>query len=297
MGRDTSGKRQKVSNNDKTTLNFQPIIESDVVTLIENIADEAIIDAVQATTLQMANPILLPTGTAAVPSIGFTADHTTGLYRAAGNTIGLSTNGVNRLSVSNTFVTVNTGFSSTYQGYFGGQLIVGAATDSTDSTTGCFVTTGGIGIGKNINCDGDINCGGDINCDTINFGGAALKTYSVGGSNVGTSWNPSVVDSSNMSSITITNDKYFKMGCFVYCQAKVSATFTLGGPSSITLSAPGTVTYPMGQIWSNDVALTAPIIGFCSASSGNLKFFIDVSVAFEGSHDCYVSALYVDSSE
>lgn len=75
-------------------------------------------------------------GTAAAPSMSFTSDTDTGIYRIGANNLGITAGGTLRLDISSTAVTSAI------------PVIVTDATDATTSTTGSIKTAGGMGIAK-----------------------------------------------------------------------------------------------------------------------------------------------------
>jgi hypothetical protein len=80
---------------------------------------------------------LFGAGTAAAPSMAFSVDTDTGIYRAAANKLGVATQGVSRLIIDDNGVAA---FSGT--------------TDSSSSSTGAITTAGGIGVAKSISVGG-----------------------------------------------------------------------------------------------------------------------------------------------
>lgn len=86
-------------------------------------------------------------GTAAAPSMTFTSDSDTGLYRSAANTLGVSAGGANIVDISATSVAVASAAA----------LRIANTTASTTKDTGSAIFEGGIGVEKEIYAGLSIN--------------------------------------------------------------------------------------------------------------------------------------------
>lgn len=106
-------------------------------------------------------------GTAALPSISFISDPNTGFYSAGADTIGISTGGAVRATVSSAGVlnltatteatTGGAGSFTTSGGIYAAKAIAsGSTTDSTTTTTGGLLIAGGAGISKTLSTTGRI---------------------------------------------------------------------------------------------------------------------------------------------
>lgn len=113
-----------------------------------------------------------PDGTAAAPSIAFESDGGNGLYLAATDTIGISTNGVSRATISTTAIT--SALPIALSGSTSGSVtltpvaVAGTTTITLPATTGTVVTTGDSGtvtstmIANGTIVDADINASAGI---------------------------------------------------------------------------------------------------------------------------------------
>lgn len=82
--------------------------------------------------------VTLEDGTVALPSVTFTSDTDSGIYRIGANNIGVGVNGTKVLDVATTGLGVT------------GIVTVSSTTDSTTKDTGSIITEGGIGVEKAI---------------------------------------------------------------------------------------------------------------------------------------------------
>lgn len=120
--------------------------------------------------ITMSHPVLNAAGSASAPSISFSADPDTGMYSAGANSIGFATNGVLRMTIDNSGVTVGSSGAGNIVSDAGQDMTV-AAGDSTSAGAGAnLVLQGGLptdGNGGNVNISarngvGTNRDGGDI---------------------------------------------------------------------------------------------------------------------------------------
>ena len=119
-----------------------PVVAADFNPLVTAVND--IIDGTTSLT-----EVEVGNGTAAAPSMTFTSDPDTGIYRVGVNDIGVSTGGVLAVDISTTVATV----AATIQ------VVSSNTTDSTTKDTGSIITEGGIGVEKAIFAGTTINAG------------------------------------------------------------------------------------------------------------------------------------------
>lgn len=67
--------------------------------------------------LTLSNKLILPNGTSGLPSLTFSNSPTTGLYLIAANSVGISTNGINRFTIDTTSITSTLPYRTSYLGY------------------------------------------------------------------------------------------------------------------------------------------------------------------------------------
>ena len=86
-------------------------------------------------------------GTAAAPSVSFTSDSDSGLYRIGANNVGVAVNGAKVLDVATTGLGIT------------GVATVSSTTASTTKDTGALIVEGGVGVEKEIYAGLSINAG------------------------------------------------------------------------------------------------------------------------------------------
>jgi len=108
-------------------------------------------DSLSITQITLSLRVLLPVASAASPSLTFSGDTNTGIYQSAAEEIGFTTNGVNRLKITDSALTSTTTFSAVGVGAgatgltSSGGITVSSGTTALKATTvdgGLTVTTG-----------------------------------------------------------------------------------------------------------------------------------------------------------
>tara|TARA_R110000796_G_scaffold251964_1_gene384626 strand:- start:129 stop:1556 length:1428 start_codon:yes stop_codon:yes gene_type:complete len=107
--------------------------------------------------------IKMADGSNTSPAYTFSGDTDTGIYRNAGNGIGITTGGVLRLSVDQNGLITSVGVIS-----------VDDTTQSTSTITGSIHTDGGLGVVKDTFLGGAVDVTGTLSMGTINLEGAIL---------------------------------------------------------------------------------------------------------------------------
>jgi hypothetical protein len=141
-------------------------------------------------------------GTSTAPSYTFTNSPTTGVYSSAAGTINFSSSGTSLLSINS-----------------GGLNISGTA-DSTSSTTGALIVSGGVGIAKSVNIGGTTDSTSSTTGALIVSGGFGIsKSVNIGGT----------ADSTNSSTGALIVSGGFG----------ISKSVNIGGTSNSTNSTTG----------------------------------------------------------
>ena len=108
-------------------------------------------------------------GLATAPSLTFGSDLNTGIYHAAADSIGIATNGANKVLINDTTASFASSVTT---------LTLNATTASNAYNSGALVSLGGIG------CDGDINSSGSVKAISIvssGVGSASAPAYTFTG--------------------------------------------------------------------------------------------------------------------
>ena len=134
-------------------------------------------------------------GSVSAPSIAFTADTNTGIYRPAADSIAFATNGAQQVLVSPSSVTISTPAASGATGSIsitagassaddGGSISITAGNGGSGSgdTGGSVTITSGTGL---INGDISLNAGNDINLTSGLNGDVRISTGSYAGGSIG----------------------------------------------------------------------------------------------------------------
>ena len=154
--------------NKVTTTNFKPTTAANSILVrakqfneMIDVLNEVIDGTTSLTEVEVGN------GTAAAPSMSFTSDADTGIYRSAADEVAISTAGVGQVKVTDGTVEpitdndVDLGTSSKEfkNLYLQGVITQSATTDSTTKDTGSIITEGGIGVEKAIFAGTTVNAG------------------------------------------------------------------------------------------------------------------------------------------
>lgn len=124
-----------------------PIISNDFNPVIDDILDlENRVDAIEGGTVSLTQ-VDVADGTVALPSINFSSDPDTGIYRIGANNVGVTANGAKVLDIATTGLGVT------------GIVTVSSTTASTTKDTGAVIIEGGVGIEKEIYAGLSINAG------------------------------------------------------------------------------------------------------------------------------------------
>lgn len=128
-----------------TPANALPVISSNFNPVIDDILDlENRVDAIEGGTVSLTQ-VDVADGTVALPSINFSSDPDTGIYRIGANNIGVTANGAKVLDIATTGLGVT------------GIVTVSSTTASTTKDTGALIVEGGVGIEKEIYAGLSIN--------------------------------------------------------------------------------------------------------------------------------------------
>lgn len=92
-------------------------------------------------------------GSAAAPSFAFESDATTGLYFVGSHTLGVSTNGVQKLRIAPAAMVFTADLTTT---------TFSSAQESVNAGIGAIVVTGGVAVQKNVYIGGSLTVGGTI---------------------------------------------------------------------------------------------------------------------------------------
>jgi len=214
--------------------------------------------------------ITLDDGTAAAPSLNFTNEPTTGLFRASANVMGFAVNGVSRATMTTTGVTVTgtitpTGSVHAAAGSVGNPSLafdadqdtglfrigannlgvaIGGAKVLDVASTGLTVSTGNLVIGTAGN-------GIDFSATAGTGTSELLNDYEEG------SWTPVVAGATTAGTVAYSSrDGYYtKIGRLLYVWFDVDVSSFSGGSGSLTItgfpfsSANSTNFYPTFQPW------------------------------------------------
>src|SRR3990167_7452413 len=136
--------------NKVTTTNFKPTTAANSILVrakqfneMIDVLNEVIDGTTSLTEVEVGN------GTAAAPSMSFTSDADTGIYRSAADEEAISDNDVDLGTSSKEFKNL----------YLQGVITQSATTDSTTKDTGSIITEGGIGVEKAIFAGTTVNAG------------------------------------------------------------------------------------------------------------------------------------------
>lgn len=150
-------------------------------------------------------------GDPATPTYSFVGDGNTGVYRSAADTLNASTAGTSRWAINSS-----------------GQVSVSATTDSSSSTTGSWITAGGIGVAKQIWTDTKVVATTGMQFKNTGNGSDTISYYRATSSSSTWTWNGSGGTSGSISYLAT------RIGRMVFIEFAASQATT--GTSSTQLT-------------------------------------------------------------
>jgi len=230
--------------------------------------------------------ITLDDGTAAAPSLNFTNEPTTGLFRASANVMGFAVNGVSRATMTTTGVTV-TGTITPSGSVHAASGTVGnpSLAFSADQTTGLYrigasnigVAVGGAKVldvaSTGLGVTGTVRAttGAAVGGATAGAGGLAFPAIAVGVANANTlddyeegTWTPAFASTGATFAYAEQFGSYVKVGSLVTLQMRLRTSSITGTTSGAT--AVIGIPFPSANL--NDYNTSAGAVGLCDVTGG-----------------------------